>query len=111
MIDSIAKYLETFDEHTIQRFKVLYNLILESTSIEIEEKLWAKLPSIYSGKNFVRLIPFKDHINIEAKGIMAHKDKFHGYKFTPKGMLQIGHKQEIPGELLKFVFKETLETK
>jgi hypothetical protein len=111
MLDSIEKYLETFDQHTSQRFKILYNLILESTSQEIVEKLWAKLPSIYCGNNFVRLIPFKDHINIEAKGIMAYKDKLQGYKITPKGMLQIGHKQEIPGELLKFIFKESLETK
>ena len=111
MIDSIEKYIENFDELTIQRFKILYHLILESTSQEIEEKLWARLPSIYCGNRFVRLIPFKDHINVEAKGMMAYKDKLHGYKMTPKEMLQIGHKQEIPTELLKLIFKESLETK
>jgi len=111
MIDSIEKYIETFDEYTVQRFKILYNLILESTSQGIEEKLWARLPSIYCGNRFVRLIPFKDHINIEAKGILAYQDQFHGYKITPKGMLQIGHEQEIPGELLKLIFKESLETR
>ena len=111
MIESIGKYIETFDEHTMQRFKILYHLILESTSQEIEEKFWARLPSIYCGDRFVRLIPFKDHINIEAKGILAHQDQLHGYKITPRGMLQIGHQQEIPGELLKLIFKESLETK
>jgi hypothetical protein len=111
MIDRIEKYLETFDEQTIQRFKILYHLILESTSLDIEEKLWARLPSIFCGDRFVRLVPFKDHINIEAKGIMAYQDQIHGYKITPKGMLQIGHEQEIPGELLKLIFKESLETR
>jgi hypothetical protein len=33
------------------------------------------------------------------------------YRFTPKGMLQLGHKQEIPAELLRLIFKESLETK
>ena len=101
MIDRIEKYIETFDELTKQRFEILYDLVLESTSQEIEEKLWAGLPSFYCGDRFVRLIPFKDHINVEAKGIVAYQGQFQGYKFTPKGMLQIRHKQEIPGDLLK----------
>ena len=58
---------------------------------------------------FVRLIPFKDHINIEASGLAAHTDEFTGFKFTPKGMLQIGLKQEIDCNLLIRVFQETLE--
>ncbi|PKO12010.1 MAG: hypothetical protein CVU39_26490, partial [Chloroflexi bacterium HGW-Chloroflexi-10] len=49
--------------------------------------------------------------NIEAKGILVYKDRLLGYKITPKGMLQIGHKQEIPEEYLKIIFKESLETK
>lgn len=110
MIDVIKKYIESFDKTTIQRFNILYNLVLESTTQEAEEKLWAKIPSIYCGKNFVRLIPFKDHINIEAKGILTNQDRLQGYKITPKGMLQIGHKQEILGETLRIVFKESLET-
>lgn len=109
MIDAIERYMETFDEHTRQRFNTLYTLVLESTTREIEEKLWARIPSIYCGKGFVRLIPFKDQINIEAKGTLAYKDRLREYKITPKGMLQIGHKQEIPGEVLKIVFKESLE--
>jgi hypothetical protein len=111
MNDSILKFMEPFDELTRQRFSILYDLILESTSQVVEEKLWAKLPSVYCGNNYVRLIPFKDHINIEAKGITAYQDKLKGYRFTPKGMLQIGHKQEIPGETLRLIFKDCLETK
>lgn len=111
MIDVIEKYIKSFDETTTQRFNILYALLLESITQEIEEKLWAGIPSVYYGKNFVRLIPFDDHINVEAKGILVHTDGLHGYKITPKGMLQIGHKQEIPSEILKIIFKETLETK
>ena len=110
MIDTIQSYLDSFDEPAVQRFSLLYNLLLESTTQEIEEKLWARLPSFYCGKNFVRIIPFKDHINIEAKAILTCEDKLHGYKITPKGLLQISHQQEIPAEILKKVFKESLKT-
>lgn len=27
---------------------------------------WAKLPSYYCGEKFIRIIPFKDHINIKS---------------------------------------------
>lgn len=37
--------------------------------IIIEEKMWAKIPSYYYGEKFVRIIPFKDHINVEAEGL------------------------------------------
>ena len=111
MIDSIKIYTATFDEQTRQRFEILYNLVLESACQVVEEKLWAKLPSIYCGKNYVRIIPFKDHINIEANGMMAYQDQLKGYRFTPKGLLQIGHEQEIPAETLKSILKASLEGK
>lgn len=111
MIDSIEKHMATFDEHTRRRFEILYHLVLESACQEVEEKLWAKLPSIYCGKNYVRIIPFKDHINIEANGMMAYRGQLEGYQFTPKGMLQIGHGQEIPADILKLIFKASLEGK
>jgi hypothetical protein len=111
MNENIEKFIAPLDEHTKQRFKILYDLILESTSQGIEEKLWAKLPSFYCGNNYVRLIPFKDHINIEAKGMMAFQNRLKGVRFTPKGMLQIDHTQEIPAETLRLIFKECLESK
>jgi hypothetical protein len=110
MIPAVQQHMESFDELTRQRFIVLYQLVLQSTDCEVEERLWAKIPSIYCGKNFVRLIPFKDHINIEAIAVAAHKDELQGYRMTPKGMLQIDHQQDIPTKLLKGIFKETLET-
>ncbi len=70
--------------------------------------MWAKLPSYYAGESFVRLIPFKDHINIEAHAVVQHKEELTGYKITPKGMLQIYLKQGIPYEVLKQIFTETL---
>ena len=48
--------------------------------------MWAKL---------ARLIPFRDHINIEARAVAAHKSEPTGYGLTPKGMLQIYMHQEI----------------
>lgn len=109
MKEDIYTYLEKFEEQTKQRFCDFHKLIYESTSRIIDEKLWAKLPSFYVNDNFVRLIPFKDHINIEAKAVVFHKDELSGYKITPKGMLQIFHNQQVPFELLKIIFKESFE--
>lgn len=75
-----------------------------------EEKMWAKLPSDYSGECFVRLIPFRDHINVEARAIAAHSAELTGYKLTPKGMLQIYMHQEIPREILLRSFSKTLNS-
>jgi uncharacterized protein YdhG (YjbR/CyaY superfamily) len=109
MKEDIYNYLEKFEKQTKQRFCVLYELIYESTSRNIDEKLWAKLPSFYADDNFIRIIPFKDHINIEAKAVAFHKDELSGYKITHKGMLQIFHNQPLPCEVLKIIFKESFE--
>jgi hypothetical protein len=109
MKEELYSYLEKFEEHTRQRFCMLYELVYESTTGNIDEKLWAKLPSFYLGGNFVRIIPFKDHINIEAKAVFLHKDELPEYKITPKGMLQIFHNQQVPSKLLKVIFKESFE--
>ncbi len=109
MKEEIYKCLENYEEQTKQRFCILYGLIYESTFRNIDEKLWAKLPSFYVGNSFVRLIPFKDHINVEAKAAIFHKDELSEYKITPKGMLQIFHNQQVPCELLKIIFKESFE--
>jgi hypothetical protein len=105
--EDIYDYIEKINEQSKQRFWVLYELIYESTSQTINEILWAKLPSFYVGNNFVRIIPFKDHINVEAKAILSHMHELSEYKITPKGMLQIFHYQQIPDELLRVIFKES----
>lgn len=109
MQEDILNYLQKFDEQTKQRFSVLYGLIYESTAQIMDEKLWAKLPSFYVGNNVVRIIPFKDHINVEARAVLSHKHELQEYTITPKGMLQIYHNQQIPNEILKVIFKESLE--
>ena len=70
--------------------------------------MWAKLPTYYVGESFVRLISFKDHINVEAKAIINYKDELSGFKITPKGMLQVFVNQELPFEILKKVFIDAL---
>jgi uncharacterized protein YdhG (YjbR/CyaY superfamily) len=109
MNEEFKRYLEKFDDETRTRFMMLYELIHESTSQTIEEKLWAKLPSFYVGDNFVRIIPFKDHLNIEAKAIISHKKSLNEYQMTPKGMLQIKHTQRVPREELKKIIQESFE--
>jgi hypothetical protein len=108
MNQEIQNYIENYPSKIQTLFIELRELIIQSVPNEIEEKLWAKLPSFYIGKNFVRIIPFKDHINIEADAIMKHTKQLEQFKITPKGMLQIYLNQEIPDETLVTIFSETL---
>lgn len=108
MNEQVKEYISQYPEAIRELFAELKQILYSAVANEPEETLWAKLPSYYVGEAFVRLIPFKDHINIEAKALLQHPDELNGYKMTPKGMLQIKIGQKIPGEVLKQVFAETL---
>lgn len=108
MNEQVQIYIEKYPAEIIDMFKALRKLLCDSVSVDLVETLWAKLPSYYVGDNFVRLIPFKDHINIEAKAVLEHKEELTGYKITPKGMLQVYVNQELPSEVLKQIFAQTL---
>ena len=97
MNEQIKIHLKKYPENVVILFEILRRLIYESVDCDISETLWAKIP-----------IPFKDHINVEAQGITAHKGELTGYKITPKGMLQIFVNEEVPADVLKKIFKETL---
>ena len=107
--EQVRDYIDKYPSEIIDMYLNVRKMIFDSVSCEPEETLWAKLPSYYVGESFVRLIPFKDHINIEAKAIIQHKEELACYKITPKGMLQIYLKQDIPYDVLKQIFAETLE--
>ena len=104
----VEAYIEKYPDEIKTMFIKLRELIISSTEAKVEEKLWAKLPSYYVGEKFIRLLPFKDHINIEASAIAENKEELTSYKLTPKGMLQVSVKQELPENTLKIIFKETL---
>lgn len=108
MNEQIKAYLEKYQNNISELFCKLRQIVFESVDFDLTETLWAKIPSYYANEAFVRLIPFKDHINIEAKEIIKYKDELSGYKITPKGMLQIYLKQDIPTCTLKKIFSETL---
>lgn len=109
MNERVKECIDKFPDEVKELYNQLRSIIYDSVSQGIEEKLWAKLPSYYIGDNFVRLIPFKDHINIEANTIALHKEELNGYKITPKGMLQIYVNQTVPADVLKRVSAETLD--
>ena len=109
MNEQVKIYIDKYPSEIIDMYKNLRKIIFESVSYEPEEVLWAKIPSYYVGESFVRLIPFKDHINIEARSITMHQEELTSYKITPKGMLQIYLKQDIPCEVLKQIFLESFE--
>lgn len=108
MNEQVKDYIEKYPSEIIELYNNLRQMIWDSVSCELEETLWAKLPTYSVGEAFVRLIPFKDHVNIEAQAVIQHKEELTGYKITPKGMLQIYLKQDIPHEALKRIFAETL---
>ena len=108
MPQEIEQYLEKYPEEIVMLFLKIRDVIFLIDGIIIEEKMWAKIPSYYYGEKFVRIIPFKDHINVEAEGLVNHTNDFEGCKFTPKGMLQIKANQAIDFGRLKMVFSETL---
>ncbi len=109
MNEQVKDYIDKYPSEIINMYNSLRKIIFDSVSCEPKETLWAKLPSYYVGESFVRLIPFKDHINIEAKAVIQYKEELSCYKITPKGMLQIYLKQDIPYEFLKRIFAETFE--
>lgn len=109
MNEQVRDYIEKYPIEIIDMYNVLRKLIFDSTSSEPKETMWAKIPSYYVGDSFVRLIPFKDHINIEAKAVSKYKEVLVDYKVTSKGMLQIFLKQKIPASVLKQIFEETLQ--
>lgn len=108
MPQEIEQYLKKYPEEIVMLFLKIRDVIFSIGDIIIEEKMWAKIPSYYYGERFVRIIPFKDHINVEAEGLVSHANDFEGCKFTPKGMLQIKANQKVDFERLKIVFSETL---
>ena len=108
MNEQVQNYLEKYPAEIMELFKALRRLIYDSATIEPTEMLWAKLPSYYAGEKFVRLIPFQDHINIEARATACYREALVEYKITPKGMVQIAVKQAIPADVLKQIFAETL---
>ncbi len=88
-------------------FLALRSLVLGAAE-GVEEKMWARLPSYYAGESFVRLIPCKDHVNVEARAIAHSREKLSGYRLTPKGMLQVFPPQPIPEAALGDIFRDTL---
>ena len=108
MNEEVKKCVDKYPDEIKEMYWNLRQIIMESISSDVEERLWAKLPSYYVGDNVVRLIPFKDHINIEAAAVEQYKEELLNYKITPKGMLQIYGKQNVPQDILKQIFEETL---
>ena len=108
MNEQVKEYIDKYPSEIIDMFNKLRQMIFDSALCEPKEAMWAKLPSYYVGDSFIRLIPFKDHINIEANKITGHIEELTDYKITPKGMLQLYLKQDIPHIVLKQIFAETL---
>jgi uncharacterized protein YdhG (YjbR/CyaY superfamily) len=108
MIDEVQSYITKYSDEIQNLFLEVRRIVIQSVSCELEERMWAKLPSYYLGERFIRIIPFKDHLNIEAKAVIEYSELLKRYKITPKGMLQINLDKEIPEDILKTIFNKTL---
>lgn len=108
MNEEIQNYMNKYSQEARRYFDDIRELIIKSVDCQIDEKLWAKLPSFYVGDKFIRIIPFKDHINIEAVAIMKYKHELEAFKITSKGMLQVYFNQDIPSDVLRIIFNKTL---
>ena len=109
MNEQVKNHIEKYPSEIVHMFKVLRELIYDGISTNLIETLWSNMPSYYVGDSFVRLIPFKDHINVESQAISKHTKALIGYKITPKCMLQIYANQPIPTDILKLIFNEALK--
>ncbi len=109
MNKAIRDYIEKYDAPIQELFVNLRDIIFSCSDMQIDEKLWAKLPSYYVCDRFVRLIPLKNHINIEATGFSCYFDDLKAYCFTSKGMLQIKPGEPIPKDILTQAFRATLQ--
>lgn len=108
MNERVQAHIEQYPVAVVETFKTLRRLIYDSTDADLVETLWAGLPSYYAGEAFVRLIPFKDHINVEARAAIEYREALTCYKITPKGMVQIYVNQAIPTEVFKQILSKTL---
>ncbi len=104
----IEKAIYRYPEGIVNMFMILRGIVFSCLETKPEEKLCDKIPSYYIGNQFVRLIPSKHHIRIEAAALLQHKKELTGYKITTKGLLQIYPDQDIPKEVLRKIFSDTL---
>lgn len=104
---TVEEKIAAFSDEIRRMFRQVRDIVY-SVAPEAEETVWAGLPSYYVEDKFVRVIPFKDHLNIEAVGLNDRKSDLRDYKFTPKNMLQIFVGQQIPTDILSAAFRESL---
>ena len=49
MNEQVNMYIEKYPAEIVAMFKALRRLIYDSVSFDLEETMWAKLPSYYAG--------------------------------------------------------------
>lgn len=73
MNEQVKINIENYPTAIVDKFMALRQLIFDCSNSQVEETLWAKMPTYKVKESLVRLIPFKDHINVEAQGIFNYK--------------------------------------
>ena len=66
MDEQAEVYMQKYPKSVVDLFLSLRQTIYDSVTGVLTEKMWARMASYFFGDKFVRLIPFQDHINIEA---------------------------------------------
>jgi hypothetical protein len=104
----ITEYMDKFETSVRTRFDEIQAILVDCGAKTI--RLWAGVPSYYLGDRVIRVIVFRDHVNIESSQAIAFQPFLPEYKFTPKGMLQIFHNQTLPVEMLRQIAFKTYQT-
>ncbi|MDD6882421.1 MAG: DUF1801 domain-containing protein [Eubacteriales bacterium] len=107
MDEQAEVYMQKYPKSVVDLFLSLRQTIYDSVTGVLTEKMWARMANYSIGDKFVRLIPFQDHINMEAQAILQYKEELSEYKITPRGMLQIYLVQNIQSEVLIRIFAKT----
>lgn len=98
--EEITKYFAKYGSDKKERLDIIRNLIHDNL-LNINEKMWTKVPCFYIEEMMIVLRVFDDHINFIADTVIDHKEALKDYKITPTGMLQIFDDQELPVDTLK----------
>ena len=59
MIDEVQSYITKYSDEIQNLFLEVRRIVIQSVSCELEERMWAKLPSYYLGDSLLELFFLK----------------------------------------------------
>lgn len=104
MAKTLNQYLVEYPLESQNRYHQVKDLI-NSIEPDITPYMWGGVPTFQRGNHYVRIIVFKDHLNINTSIGISVKELNPTYIITPKGMVQIFHHESLDIDWLKTLFQ------